>query len=348
MARPAEAAGDFIGVDVVAPMVPARPGGHARRHRRRLLVPLRRGQLRHRPGARRQRRHVHLMRRSMADPLRYRVVQWTTGNVGKSSRAGHRGQPARSSWSAATRGRPTRSAATSGELCGIEPVGITATDDVDALLALQPDCVVYNPMWTRHRRAGADPLGRRQRGVHGGLHHRPQPRPRPRSDARRVRAGRRHAVRHRHQPGLRRAAGHRVGDASATASTRSPSTRPPTPRSTTRPTPSARPASVEPIDHPDLAEMTAQGTAVFGEAVRLVADALGVELDEVRCEAEHAQTTGRPGTSDRGPSPPGCVAGIAASWKGLVGDEGRRRAQRPLAQGSPPSSPTGRSSRTAG
>ena len=34
-----------------------------------------------------------------------------------------------------------------GELCGIDPLGVTATDDVDALLALQPDCVVYNPKW---------------------------------------------------------------------------------------------------------------------------------------------------------------------------------------------------------
>jgi hypothetical protein len=41
----------------------------------------------------------------------------------------------------------------------------------------------------------------------------------------------------------------------------------------------------KPIDHPDLPAMTAQGTAVFGEAVRLVADALGVDLD---CTAEYA------------------------------------------------------------
>ena len=34
-----------------------------------------------------------------------------------------------------------------GELVGIEPLGVTATNDVDALLALKPDCVVYNPMW---------------------------------------------------------------------------------------------------------------------------------------------------------------------------------------------------------
>jgi len=29
----------------------------------------------------------------------------------------------------------------------LPPLGVTATDDVDALLALRPDCVVYNPMW---------------------------------------------------------------------------------------------------------------------------------------------------------------------------------------------------------
>jgi hypothetical protein len=29
----------------------------------------------------------------------------------------------------------------------MEPLGVTATDDVDRLLTLRPDCVVYNPMW---------------------------------------------------------------------------------------------------------------------------------------------------------------------------------------------------------
>ncbi|MGY4647773.1 hypothetical protein ACVWWN_001569 [Mycobacterium sp. URHB0021] len=47
----------------------------------------------------------------------------------------------------------------------------------------------------------------------------------------------------------------------------------------------------QPIDHPDLQAMTEHGTGVFGEAVRMVADALGIELDEVRCDAEYAQTT---------------------------------------------------------
>ena len=76
----------------------------------------------------------------------------------------------------------------------------------------------------------------------------------------------------------------------------------------------------KPIDHPDLQAMTAHGTAVFGEAVRMVADALGVELDDVRCEAEYAQTTA---DLDLGSwtIAAGCVAGVAASWKGSVGDK---------------------------
>jgi hypothetical protein len=76
----------------------------------------------------------------------------------------------------------------------------------------------------------------------------------------------------------------------------------------------------QPIDHPDLQAMTAHGTGVFGEAVRMVADALGVELDEVRCDAEYAQTTA---DVDLGSwtIAAGCVAGIYASWKGIVGDK---------------------------
>ena len=76
----------------------------------------------------------------------YRVVQWTTGNVGKSSVAAIARNPTLEligcyAWSPDKVGRDV------GELAGIEPLGVTATNDVDALLALKPDVVVYNPMW---------------------------------------------------------------------------------------------------------------------------------------------------------------------------------------------------------
>ncbi len=75
---------------------------------------------------------------------RYRVVQWATGRVGQralramldreefelvglyafsADKVGHDG----------------------GTLAGIAPVGVAATDDVDALIDLSPDCVMYTP-----------------------------------------------------------------------------------------------------------------------------------------------------------------------------------------------------------
>ncbi|MGB9305701.1 MAG: dihydrodipicolinate reductase, partial [Mycobacterium sp.] len=79
-------------------------------------------------------------------PNTYRVVQWTTGNVGKSSLQSIVANSQLElvgcyAWS------PEKAGRDAGELCGIDPVGVTATNDVDELLALKPDCVVYNPMW---------------------------------------------------------------------------------------------------------------------------------------------------------------------------------------------------------
>ena len=73
-----------------------------------------------------------------------------------------------------------------------------------------------------------------------------------------------------------------------------------------------------PIDHPGLHEMAKAGTAVFGEAVAMVADALGVELDEIVCESEFAQTTADLEMASW-TIPAGHVAGVAASWQGRVG-----------------------------
>ena len=75
-----------------------------------------------------------------------RVVQWTTGNVGQRSVRAVVAHPDLElvgcyAWS------PDKVGRDAGELCGIDPVGVTATNDVDALLGVKPDCVVYNPMW---------------------------------------------------------------------------------------------------------------------------------------------------------------------------------------------------------
>ena len=71
-----------------------------------------------------------------------------------------------------------------------------------------------------------------------------------------------------------------------------------------------------PIDDPGLPAVTVAGTAVFGDAVRLTADALGLEIDAVRCETEYAQAT-EPLDLGSWQIGVGCVAGVAVSWQGI-------------------------------
>ena len=74
--------------------------------------------------------------------MTYRVVQWATGPVGRHAIRAVVDHPdldltAVFVYSADKVGRDA------GELCGIGPVGITATDDRDAVLALDADVVLY-------------------------------------------------------------------------------------------------------------------------------------------------------------------------------------------------------------
>ena len=86
------------------------------------------------------------------NPLR--VVQWTTGKTGRAAVRAIVEHPRLTlvgcyAWSADKVGYDV------GELCGIDRLGVTATDDLEALLALRPDCVVYTPY-----RPGTDHLAR--------------------------------------------------------------------------------------------------------------------------------------------------------------------------------------------
>ena len=252
----------------------------------------------------------------MVNTRRYRVVQWTTGNVGKSSVQAIAANPTLElvgcyAWSPEKVGRDV------GELCGIDPLGVTATDDVDALLALKPDCVVYNPMWmdtdelVRILSAGVNVVSTAA-FITG--HNLGPGRDRIEEACRRGGAT---MFGTGISPGFAellaivtaticdRVDKVTVNEAADTTFYDSPATEIPV-------------GFGKPIDHPDLLKMTTHGTAVFGEAVRMVADALGVELDDVRCEAEYAQTTA---DLDLGSwtIAAGCVAGVAASWKGSVG-----------------------------
>lgn len=78
--------------------------------------------------------------------MTYRVVAWSTGNVGRQAIAGIDARPdleLAGVW-VSSPGKVGRDA---GELAGLgRELGVKATNDADALLALKPDCVVYTAM----------------------------------------------------------------------------------------------------------------------------------------------------------------------------------------------------------
>jgi hypothetical protein len=94
-----------------------------------------------------------------------RIVHWTTGNVGQPSVIAITRDPrfelvGCDAWSPDKVGRDV------GDLCGLDSLGVTAPDDVDALIALRPDCVasckgpVGDPTLLELKRAveeGSDP-----------------------------------------------------------------------------------------------------------------------------------------------------------------------------------------------
>jgi len=73
-----------------------------------------------------------------------RVVQWTTGKVGKLSLRGILDDP-RLELVGVYAYSPEKNGVDAGSLCGRPDTGVVATTDVDALIALDPDVVIYTP-----------------------------------------------------------------------------------------------------------------------------------------------------------------------------------------------------------
>ena len=77
--------------------------------------------------------------------MAYRVFQWATGNVGKHAVRGIVAHPDTELVGAYVYSRK-KAGDDVGEICGIGTLGVAATSDVDAVLALDADCVVYAPL----------------------------------------------------------------------------------------------------------------------------------------------------------------------------------------------------------
>src|SRR5437879_789301 len=74
--------------------------------------------------------------------MTYRVIQWATGRIGVNAIAGIVGHPDLElvgTWVHAA----DKAGRDAGELAGIPPTGVLATNDVEALLAMDANCVCY-------------------------------------------------------------------------------------------------------------------------------------------------------------------------------------------------------------
>lgn len=73
-----------------------------------------------------------------------RVAQWATGNIGTRSLKAvieHPTLDLAGLWVHST----DKAGQDAGALCGLDPVGVTATNSIDDVIAVDPDCVLYMP-----------------------------------------------------------------------------------------------------------------------------------------------------------------------------------------------------------
>lgn len=253
----------------------------------------------------------------MTSPLR--VIQWTTGNIGRRSLHAILGRPDLELVGVFAHGadKVGRDAA---DLCGWPtPTGVLATDDVDALVALGADACCYNPLWpsiddlVRLLEAGVDVCssaawitGAKQSAA----------------DLDRIRAacesGGSTIFGSGAHPGLTNMVGmvlsgacERVDEVRITESVDCSTYE-------SAGTQTAMGFSQHP-DTPGLAESVRVESEVFAESAAMMADAMGVTLDRLTFDVEFTAATG---DSDLGfmRIPAGTVAGVMGYHRGWVGE----------------------------
>ena len=253
----------------------------------------------------------------MTQPLR--VIQWTTGNIGRRSLHAILARPDLELVGVFAHGadKVGRDAA---ELCDWpSPTGVRATDDVDALLALGADACCYNPLWP-----SVDDLVRLlESGVNvcssaawitGGKQ--------SAEDLDRIRAaceaGGSTIFGSGAHPGLTNMVGmvlsgacERVDEIRITESVDCSTYE-------SAGTQTAMGFSQAP-DTPGLAESVRVESEVFAESAAMMADAMGVRLDRMSFDVEFTTATG---DSDLGfmQIPAGTVAGVMGYHRGWVGE----------------------------
>ncbi|MGH7789495.1 MAG: NAD(P)H-dependent amine dehydrogenase family protein [Candidatus Binatia bacterium] len=77
--------------------------------------------------------------------MRYRVIQWASGNVGRAAVQGIVSHPELELVGAWVHGAD-KVGRDIGEICGLERLGIAAVGDIEDVLAMPADCVLYSPL----------------------------------------------------------------------------------------------------------------------------------------------------------------------------------------------------------
>lgn len=246
-----------------------------------------------------------------------RIVQWTTGIVGASGVRAVMAHPDLElvggfAYSAEKVGQDL------GTLCGIDPVGIEANDDVEALLALRPDCVLYTPQFPdidvmcRILETGIDIVSTSYfitgRSFGDGA------------------AERLEEAAQRGGASLY-GSGVNPGFANVFALVSSGICQRIDRISVLESVDSTHYGSAEtwrqcgfgrPVDDPEIHGMARKLTSVFQDAVEMMAAALRIELDEIRHEAEFAAATERVELGYM-TIEEGCATGIRQCWSGIAG-----------------------------
>jgi hypothetical protein len=204
-----------------------------------------------------------------------------------------------------------------GELCGIASLGVTATDDVEKLLALRPDCLLYMPLFPdvdvmeRFLAAGVDVVSTAYFITGRALG----------ADATaRLEAAARRGGATLYGSGIY------PGLANAFALVSSGVCRRVDRISVLESVDCTHYASGEmwrqagigrPVGDPELPALARSLTSVFSDAVEMMARALAAPLDEIRYDVEFAAATRRIELSFL-TIEPGCAAGLRHRWSGIV------------------------------
>lgn len=245
-----------------------------------------------------------------------RVIQWTTGKVGKYSLRAILDDPRLElvgvyAHSADKVGRDA------GELCGRANCGIRATSDIDALIALGADSVVYTPLHpnvselTRLLASGADVISTALFGREGALEG---------AIAQQIEAACARGGSSMHITGVNPGWVNSIAVAMTAVCRRVDRV------TISESADCSHYASLEtwlahgisrPASTPDMVENTRKSLLPFGDTIRRMAEALEIRLDEVKFQAEHATATR---ALDLGwlRIEKDTIAAVRATWSGIA------------------------------